>query len=67
MGSANACYYVVYCRTVYLPLVHRYEQVREPTRSLINLYSMSLPLLPQLLNKNVNDTNTNPLHQEVQQ
>ena len=32
VGGANACHYVVYCRTVRHPLAHRYEQVREPTR-----------------------------------
>ena len=32
VGGANACHYVVYRRTVYYPLAHRYEPVREPTR-----------------------------------
>ena len=29
VGGANACHYVVYCRTVYHPLAHRYEQVKD--------------------------------------
>ena len=31
-GGANACHYGVYCQTVYRPLAHRYELMREPTR-----------------------------------
>jgi len=32
VGGLNVYYYVVYRRTVYDPLAHRYEQVKEPTR-----------------------------------
>jgi len=32
VSGANVYHYAVYCRTVYHPLAHRYEQVKEPTR-----------------------------------
>jgi len=32
VSGANVYHYAVYCRTVYHPLAHRYEQVKEPMR-----------------------------------
>jgi len=32
VSGANIYHYAVNCRTVYHPLAHRYEQVKEPTR-----------------------------------
>jgi len=32
VSGASVYHYAVYCRIVYHPLAHRYEQLKEPTR-----------------------------------